>query len=42
LWKKFGGNVGPAVEALAVSPIRHKLPPQLERAFLAVGSLEGQ
>jgi len=42
LWKKFDGYVGPAVKALAIPPVGHKLPPQLERAFFAVGSLEGE
>jgi hypothetical protein len=42
LWKKFCGYVGATVKALAVSPVRHKFTPQLERALLAVGGLERQ
>jgi len=42
LWKKAGGDVGATVDALAVSPVGHKLTPQLERALLAVHLVERQ
>jgi len=37
LWKKFWRDIGAAIKTLAVSPIRHQLPPELEGALLAVG-----
>lgn len=40
LWKKSRGYVSAAVDPLAVSPVRHQFPPQLERALLAVLLLE--
>jgi hypothetical protein len=40
LWKKFGGNVSATVDALAVTPIGHKLTPELERTLFTVCLLE--
>jgi hypothetical protein len=42
LGKKIWGYVSAAVAALARPPVGHQFPPELERAFLAVGSLKGQ
>jgi hypothetical protein len=42
LWKKVWGDVGAAVAALTGPPVGHQFPPQLERPFFTVGSLQGQ
>jgi hypothetical protein len=40
LWKTIRRDIGATINALAIPPVRHKLPPQLERTFFTVGLLE--